>query len=124
MTSRVVRWSGCQRRPSGAVSASDATTPMPTRWIRSHRGRSIGVGAVRIDPADASWPRGALNLLNAVAPGGTLFVVSHDFEPMRAAIDTHQHSGPFDPDAYLRVEDFAAALADAPTDTTSCPSVL
>ena len=47
------------------------------------------------------------------ALGGTLFVVSHDFEPMRAAIDTHQHSRPFDPDAYLRVEDFAAALADA-----------
>ena len=48
----------------------------------------------------------------------------HGFEPMRAAIDTHQHRGPFDPDAYLRVEDFAAAPADAPTDTTSCPSVL
>lgn len=31
---------------------------------------------------------------------------------------------PSDPDAYLRVEDFAAAPADAPTDTTSCPSVL
>ena len=58
--------------------------------------------------------RGVRNLLNAVAPGGTLLVVSHDLAPMRAAIDTHQHSRPFDPDAYLRVEDFAAALADAP----------
>ena len=46
--------------------------------------------------------------------GGTLLVVSHDLAPMRAAIDTHQHSRPFDPDAYLRVEDFAAALAGAP----------
>ena len=57
--------------------------------------------------------RGVHNLLNAVAPGGTLLVVSHDLEPMRATIDTHQHSRPFDPDAYLRVDDFAAALADA-----------
>lgn len=50
------------------------------------------------------------NLLNAVAPGGTLLVVSHDLEPMRAAIDTHENSRAFDPDAYLRVEDFVAAL--------------
>ena len=57
--------------------------------------------------------RGVRNLLNAVAPGGTLLVVSHDLEPMRAPIDTHQQSRPFDPDAYLRVDDFAAALADA-----------
>ncbi|MGD9704421.1 MAG: FAD-dependent oxidoreductase [Acidimicrobiia bacterium] len=57
--------------------------------------------------------RGVRNLLNAVAPGGTLLVVSHDLEPMRAPVDTHQHSRPFDPDAYLRVEDFAAALGDA-----------
>ena len=56
--------------------------------------------------------RGVRNLLNAVAPGGTLLVVSHDLEPMRAPIDTHQQSRPFDPDAYLRVVDFADALAD------------
>jgi len=55
--------------------------------------------------------RGVRNLLNAVAPGGTLLVVSHDLEPMRAPIDTHEHSRPFDPDAYLRLDDFAAALA-------------
>ncbi|MHB1534705.1 MAG: FAD-dependent oxidoreductase [Acidimicrobiales bacterium] len=56
--------------------------------------------------------RGVRNLLNAVAPGGTLLVVSHDLEPMRAPIDTLAHSRPFDPDAYARVDDFAAALAD------------
>ncbi|MGH3094478.1 MAG: FAD-dependent oxidoreductase [Streptosporangiales bacterium] len=55
--------------------------------------------------------RGVTNLLNAVAPGGTLLVVSHDLESMRAAIDTLAHSQSFDPDAYLRVDDFAAALA-------------
>ncbi|MGH9107913.1 MAG: FAD-dependent oxidoreductase [Acidimicrobiales bacterium] len=55
--------------------------------------------------------RGVHNLLNAVAPGGTLLVVSHDLEPMRSAIDTSIHSQLFDPDAYLRVDDVAAALA-------------
>jgi len=57
--------------------------------------------------------RGILNVLNAVAPGGTLIVVSHDLEPMRTPIDTHQHSRPFDPDAFLRVDDFAQALVDS-----------
>jgi thioredoxin reductase/SAM-dependent methyltransferase len=67
----------------------------------------------------ASFPRtpddsAVRNLLNAVAPGGTLLVVSHDLEPMRAPIDTRAHSRPFDPDAYVRVDDFAAALARSP----------
>ena len=57
--------------------------------------------------------RGVNNLLAAVAPGGTLIVVSHDLEPMRTPIDTHQHSRPFDPDAYVRVDDFVAALANS-----------
>jgi len=55
--------------------------------------------------------RGVHNLLDAVAPGGTLLVVSHDLEPMRAPIDTSTDSRPFDPDAYVRVDDVAAALA-------------
>ncbi|HEX4865479.1 MAG TPA: bifunctional NAD(P)/FAD-dependent oxidoreductase/class I SAM-dependent methyltransferase [Acidimicrobiales bacterium] len=57
--------------------------------------------------------RGVRNLLNAVAPGGTLLVVSHDLEPMRVPVATPAHSRPFDPDAYLRVDDFAAALGDS-----------
>jgi thioredoxin reductase/SAM-dependent methyltransferase len=56
--------------------------------------------------------RAVRNLLGAVAPGGTLLVVSHDLEPMRRQIDTMAESRPFDPDAYLRVEDIAAALTD------------
>jgi thioredoxin reductase/SAM-dependent methyltransferase len=59
--------------------------------------------------------RAVRNLLNAVAPGGTLLVVSHDLEPMRAPIGTLAHSRPFDPDAYVRVDDFAAALATSPS---------
>src|SRR5690606_24042568 len=55
--------------------------------------------------------RAVANLLRAVAPGGTLLVVGHDLEPMRAPVDTTTHSRGFDPDAYVRVDDFAAALA-------------
>ena len=58
--------------------------------------------------------RGLRNLLGAVAPGGTLLVVGHDVEPMRAPIDTRQHSRAFDPDAYLQTDDVAAALAATP----------
>jgi SAM-dependent methyltransferase len=57
--------------------------------------------------------RAVQNLVSAVAPGGTLLVVSHDLEPMRAPIDTRTHSRAFDPDAYVRVEDVAAALAES-----------
>ena len=55
--------------------------------------------------------RAVRNLLNAVAPGGTLLIVSHDVEPMRAPVDDLAHSRPFDPDAYMQVDDVAAALA-------------
>ncbi len=58
--------------------------------------------------------RAAHNLLSAVAPGGTILVVSHDIEPMRAPVDTQQHSRAFDPDAYVRVEDFVRILAGSP----------
>jgi len=45
---------------------------------------------------------------------GALLVVSHDLAPMRAPIDTTTHSRAFDPDAYVRVDDVAAVLTDAP----------
>ncbi len=55
--------------------------------------------------------RAVRNLMNAVAPGGTLLIVSHDLEPMRAPTDDPADSRPFDPDAYVRVDDVAAELA-------------
>jgi SAM-dependent methyltransferase len=58
--------------------------------------------------------RAVRNIIDAVAPGGTLLVVSHDLEPMRAPVDTTAHSQAFDPDAYVRVEDFATELAGSP----------
>lgn len=58
--------------------------------------------------------RAVRNLMAAVAPGGTLLVVSHALDAMRAPVDTALDSRPFDPDAYVRVEDVAAAVAAAP----------
>lgn len=58
--------------------------------------------------------RGMVNLLGAVAPGGTLLVVGHDLEPMRRAIDMGVESQRFDPDAYVRVDDIAHAVSSAP----------
>lgn len=54
--------------------------------------------------------RAVRNLLAAVAPGGTLLVVSHDLQPMRVPVDTTVTSRPFDPDAYVRVEDVAGEV--------------
>jgi SAM-dependent methyltransferase len=59
--------------------------------------------------------RAVHNLLNAVAPGGTLLVVSHDLEPMRASIDTRTNSRAFDPDAYVTVDEFATAVTNSST---------
>ena len=93
--------------------------------IRSHHADANASGAFEPAAFDlvtahyASIPRTpdhrcVDNLLGAVAPGGTLLVVGHDLEPMRAPIDTREHSRAFDPDAFVRVDDFVAALADSP----------
>lgn len=117
------------------VTASDISQRALDRVDAAARRRDLAVDTVRVDanalgafePAAfdlvsaqyASIPRtpdgrGVENLMDAVAPGGVLLVVSHDLEPMRAALDTLAHSRPFDPDAYVRVDDFAAVLAGSP----------
>lgn len=58
--------------------------------------------------------RGIANMVDAVAPGGTLLVVGHDLAPMRTPVDTATDSRAFDPDAYVRVDDVAAAVAGSP----------
>ena len=55
--------------------------------------------------------RGIRNVLAAVAPGGTLLIVGHDLEPMRKPLDEQEHAQLMDPDAYVRLDDFATALA-------------
>jgi thioredoxin reductase/SAM-dependent methyltransferase len=82
---------------------------------------AFAIGAFDLVSAQyASIPRtpddlAMCNLLNAVAPGGTLLVVGHDLEPMRAPVGALNHSRPFDADAYVRTDDFAAAIADSPS---------
>lgn len=51
--------------------------------------------------------RAVHNLLEAVAPGGTLLVVNHDLEAMR---EPGEHGRPFDPDAYVSIDEFLDAL--------------
>src|SRR5690606_26073509 len=57
--------------------------------------------------------RAVRNLLDAVAPGGTLLVVGHDLAAGPVA-GPDGPTRPFDPDAYVRVDDVAAALTGAP----------
>lgn len=58
--------------------------------------------------------RGITNLLDAVAPGGTLLVVNHDPEPMRAPIDTATHTRGYDADAYISIDHIVEHLAASP----------
>jgi thioredoxin reductase len=107
-----------------ALARVDAEAGRRGLRVECHRTDANALGAFAPGAFDlvsaqyASIPRtpdgrGVRNLLDAVAPGGTLLVVSHDLEPLRAPVDTLAHSRPFDPDAYVRVDDFATALADS-----------
>lgn len=58
--------------------------------------------------------RGVRNLLNAVSPGGTLLVVSHDLLPMRDPWQEQVERPLIDPDAFVRPRDLAAVLAETP----------
>jgi SAM-dependent methyltransferase len=71
---------------------------------------SMQYGAIHRTPDQ----RALSNLLGAVAPGGTLLVVGHDLTPMLTPIDVTTQTRIFDPEAYLGVDEIAAALADAP----------
>lgn len=108
-----------------ALDRVDAEARRRGLHVECHRADANALGAFEPGAFDlvsaqyAAIPRtpdgrGLRNLLDAVAPGGTLLVVSHDLEPLRAPVDTFAHSRPFDPDAYVRVEDFAVAVADSP----------
>ena len=57
--------------------------------------------------------RGVRNLLGAVAPGGTLLVVSHDLSPRHGPLDERGHGPLMDPDAHVRIADVAAALDES-----------
>ena len=53
------------------------------------------------------------NLLNAVAPGGTLLIVGHDLTALLGSFDVSQQTRMFDPGAYVGVEEIATALRKA-----------
>ncbi|MCI1746895.1 MAG: FAD-dependent oxidoreductase [Acidipropionibacterium sp.] len=58
--------------------------------------------------------RGLRNLLDAVAPGGTLLVVHHDLSPMLEPIDVASQTRMYDPEAFVGVDEIAAALSADP----------
>ncbi len=58
--------------------------------------------------------RGLRNLLDAVAPGGTLLVVHHDLTPMLEPVDVATQTRMYDPEAFVGVDEVAAALTAEP----------
>lgn len=50
------------------------------------------------------------NILEAVAPGGTLLFVGHSPQPMKTPTDRARSSQAFDADAFVSVEDLATAI--------------
>lgn len=104
------------------VAAEAARRGLDVECLRADANATDPFGGATFDLVSAQYAsiprtpddRAVHNLLDAVAPGGTLLVVSHDLAPMRAPADPATGSRPFDPDAYVRVEDVAAALARRP----------
>lgn len=58
--------------------------------------------------------RGLRSLLDAVAPGGTLLVVHHDMTPLQEPFDVAIQTRMYDPQAYVGVDEVAAAVAGDP----------
>lgn len=114
--------SDISRRGLDRVQAEAERRGLQVECLESDANAASAFGTGQYDLVSAQYAsiprtpdgRGVRNVLGAVAPGGRLLVVSHDLEPMRRPIDTHSHSRPFDPDGYVRVDDFAAAIADSP----------
>lgn len=71
---------------------------------------SLQYGSVKRTPDQ----RGVRNLLAAVAPGGTLLVVHHDLAPWGEPVDAAHQTQLYDPQAYVGVDEIAAALAADP----------
>jgi SAM-dependent methyltransferase len=113
------------------VTASDISQQALERVRAGAKQRGVEVECLQADAnAAGAFPRAAFdlvsaqyasiprtpdrrainNILAAVAPGGTLLVVSHDLTQMRSATGDPDSAPAYDPDAYVRVEDFAHAL--------------
>lgn len=103
------------------VAAAAARRGVSVRLIHADANARDPFGAEQYDLVTAHYAsiprrsdqRAIGNLLGAVAPGGSLLVVSHDLAAMREAI-AEGSAAAHDPDAYVRVEDVADALARSP----------
>ena len=110
--------SDISQRALDRVSAEAGRRGLPVECLHADANARDPFAAAAFDLVSAQYAsiprtpddRAVGNIVYAVAPGGTLLVVGHDLEPLRA----RGHGGAFDPDAYVRVDDFAAALAGAP----------
>ena len=71
---------------------------------------SLQYGAFKETPDQ----RGLHNLLRAVAPGGTLLVVHHDLTALLERVDVATQTQIYDLDAFVGVQEIAAALAADP----------
>jgi SAM-dependent methyltransferase len=109
-------------RALGRIRAEASRRDLDVECLQADAGALDAFGGEAFDLVSAQYAsiprtpdgRAVANLMNAVAPGGTLLVVSHDLEPMRAPDGRLAHGLAFDPDAYVRVEDFTSALARSP----------
>ena len=108
------------RRALDRIAAARGDLRVECRHIDANALHAFDAGSFDLVSAFyASIPRtpegrGVRNLLDAVAPGGTLLVVGHDIDAMRSPIEPTAHGFPFDPDAYVRTDDFAAVLTSSP----------
>ncbi|WP_370247559.1 FAD-dependent oxidoreductase [Nocardioides sp.] len=98
-----------QRGVSVELLRADANDPVPYPE-GAYDLVSLQYGSFPRTPDD----RGLRHVLAAVAPGGTLLVVAHDLAPMREPIDVDTQTRMWDPEAFVGVAEFAAALADDP----------
>ncbi|MDQ6778596.1 MAG: class I SAM-dependent methyltransferase [Actinomycetota bacterium] len=116
------------------VTANDISRPALDRIAAAAAQRDLAVNCLHADAnARGAFPAATFDLvsaqyasiprtpdhralhsmLDAVAPGGTLILVSHDPEPMHQPLDIEHESRPFDADAYVRVDDFAEVLTES-----------
>ncbi|MEM8618084.1 MAG: bifunctional NAD(P)/FAD-dependent oxidoreductase/class I SAM-dependent methyltransferase [Actinomycetota bacterium] len=118
-----------------AVTASDVSERGLERVAAAAEARGLEVESVHVDVNElgafgtrefelVSMQYGSIhrtpdgralsNLLGAVAPGGTLLAVAHDRTPWREPVDVAEQTRMFDPDAFVGVDEIAAAIDNHP----------
>ncbi|WP_418276731.1 FAD-dependent oxidoreductase [Isoptericola jiangsuensis] len=101
------------------VTAEAERRGLPVRCARTDASDPAAFGGETYDLVSLQYgsfhrtpdSRGVRNLLDAVAPGGTLLVVAHDQTPLDEPVDVATQSRPFDPGAYVGVDEIVVALA-------------